>query len=126
MIDHDIVRLHIAMHDTLTMAEVQRFEELIDIVADIVVGESRIERAEVGIVHILEHQTRGFALTVADHIQQSYHVGTTCQILKNLDLTLNLLLLNWFEDLDDTLLVVDHIDALEDFRVLSTAYSSDC
>lgn len=115
MVDHNIVRLHIPVHNSFTMAKVQRLQKLINVKANVIVGEARVERAEIRVVHIFKNQTRSLALVITNDIKQSYHVGTTRQILKNLDLTLNLLLLDRLEDLNDTLLVVDHIDALKHF-----------
>lgn len=42
VINHDIVGLHIAMHDTLAVAEVKRLEQLEDIEANIVVGKAGV------------------------------------------------------------------------------------
>ena len=124
VINHNIVRLHIPMHDSLAVTEVQRLQKLVDIITHVIVGEPGVEHAEIRVVHVFENQARCLALAIANDIKQGYHVGATCQVLKNLDLTLNLLLLDWLQDLDDTLLVVDHIDALEHFRVFSAAYQS--
>ncbi len=60
-------------------------------------------------------------LRVSDYVEQGNDVGTTCKVLEDLDLALDLLLLDRLEDLDNALLVVDYVDALEDLRVLSTA-----
>lgn len=124
MVNHNIVWLNITVHDSLAVTEVQRLQEFVNIEADVVVGEPGIQRAEVRVVHVFKNQTRCFALAIANDIKQGYHVGTTRQVLKNLDLTLNLLLLDRLEDLDDTLLVVDDIDALEHFGIFSPAYQS--
>ena len=120
MIDHDVMGLDISVHDSLAVAKVQGLQQLEDVEANIVVGKPRVEGAEVGVVDIFKDQTRRFALTVPDHIQQSDHVGTACQVLQDFDFSLDLLLLDRLEDLDDTFLVVDDVDAFEDFRVLST------
>ena len=45
--------------------------------------------------------------------------------MQDLDLTLYLLLLDGFEDFDDAFLIVDDVDALKDFRVLSAANLAD-
>lgn len=124
VVNHNIVRLHIPVHDSLAVTEVQCLQKLVDIITHVIVGEAGVEHAEVRVVHVFENQARRFALAIANDIKQGYHVGATRQVLKNLDLTLNLLLLDWLQDLDDTLLVVDHIDALEHFRVFSAAYQS--
>ena len=122
MVNHNIVGLHISMHDSLAVTKVQRLQKLINIITHVIVGETGVEHAKIRVVHVFENQARRFALAIANDIKQGYHVGATRQVLKNLDLTLNLLLLDWLQDLDDTLLVVDHIDALEHFRVFSAAY----
>ena len=70
MINHDIVRLDIPVHDAFAMAEVQRLEELEDVEPHIVVHKSRIQRPEVCVVHVLENQTGSFALTISHNIQQ--------------------------------------------------------
>lgn len=114
--------LHISMHNTLAVAEVQCLQQLIDIIADIKVGEARVQGSEVGVVDILEDQARCLALVIAHHIEQSYDVGTSRQILENLDLTLDLLLLDRLKDLDNTFLVIDDIDALEHFRIFAATY----
>jgi hypothetical protein len=119
MINHDIVGLHIPMHDTLAVAEVQRLKQLENVEANIVIGKAGVQCAEVGVVDRLEDQTRSLALVVANNIQQSHDIGSTREVLQNLDLTLDLLLLDRLEDLDNAFLVVDDIDALENLRVLS-------
>lgn len=123
MINHNIVGLDIAMHDTLAVAEVERLQQLEDIVADIIVGKAGVQSPEVGVIDSLEDQAGGFALVVADDVQQCHHIRTTGQILENLDLSLNLLFLHGLENLDDTFLIVDDVDALEYLGVLSSAYN---
>lgn len=119
MVDHNVVRLHISMHDTLAVTEVECLQKFIDVVTNIVVHETRIERTEVGIVHVFEYQTRRLTLAVTNDIKQGHNIRSSRQILQNLDLTLDLLLLHRLEDLDDAFLVVHDIDALKHLRILS-------
>lgn len=42
VINHDVVRLHIAVHDTLAVAEVERLEQLENVESDIVVGKAGV------------------------------------------------------------------------------------
>lgn len=70
VINHDVVRLDITMHDAFAVAEVQRFQQFVNIIPDIVVDKTRIKCPKVGVVHILEHKARRLALAVANHIQQ--------------------------------------------------------
>jgi hypothetical protein len=120
MIDHDVVGLHISVHDTLAVTEVQCLEELVDVEADIIVREAGVQGTEIGVVDSFKDQAGSLALIIPNNVQQSYNVGTTSQILKNLDLSLNLLLLHGLENLDNAFLVIDNVDALEHLRVLSS------
>jgi hypothetical protein len=122
VINHDIVWLDIPMHNTLTMTKVERLEKFKDIVTDIIVDEARVESAEVGVVDIFEDKTGRFALIIPNDIEKSDDIRSTRQILENLDFTLYLLLLDRLQDLNHTFLIVDHIDTLKDFGILSSAY----
>lgn len=77
MIDHDVMWLHVPMHDSFAMAEVQSFEQLVNVVADIIINESRVQSPEVGIVDIFENETRCFALTIANDVQQRNNIGSS-------------------------------------------------
>lgn len=75
MIDHDIVGLDIPMHDALAVTEIQRLQQLVDVIPHVIVNEPGIQRAEIGVVDVLEHQAGGLALAVAHHVQQGDDVG---------------------------------------------------
>lgn len=62
MINHDVVWLHISVHYALAVTEIQRFQQLKNVISDIVVLEFGVQAAEVGIVDILEDQRRRFTL----------------------------------------------------------------
>lgn len=123
MVDHNVVRLDVAVHDALAVAVVEGLEQLEDVVADIDVVEFGIEGAEVGVIDVFEDEGGSLALRVPNDVEQSHNVGPAGQVLQDLDLALYLLLLDGLENLDDAFLVVDDIDALEDLRVLSAAWS---
>lgn len=61
-------------------------------------------------------------LGVPDDVEKCDNVGSAGKILEDLDLTLDLLLLDRLEDLDDAFLVVDDVDAFEYLGVLPAAY----
>jgi|FreactcultuFSWF8_1027224.scaffolds.fasta_scaffold00191_57 hypothetical protein len=61
-------------------------------------------------------------LAVSHNVKKTNDVGASTQVLEDLDFTLDLLLLDRLEDLDDAFLVVDDVDALKNFRVLSAAW----
>ena len=122
MIDHNVMRLHVAVHDALAVAVVEGLEQLEDVVTDVDVVELGVEGAEVGVIDELKDERGRLALRVADDVEQGDDVGPAGEVLQNLDLALYLLLLDGLEDLDDAFLVVDDIDALEDLGVLSAAW----
>lgn len=62
MIDHNVMRLYISMHDSLAMAEVQGFEELQDVKPDIQVIELGVQAPEVGVVDKLKNERWRLAL----------------------------------------------------------------
>lgn len=121
MIDHNVVWFDIPVHDALAVTEIQRLQKFINVETDIIIGKARVQGAEVCVVHVFKNQTWRLALAITDDIEQGNDIGTPGQVLKNLDLTLDLLLLDRLEDLNDTLLVVHHIDAFEHLGVLSSA-----
>jgi hypothetical protein len=65
VVNHDIVRLDITVHDALAVAEIEGLEQLKDVEAHVKVLELGVETAEVGVIDILEYERRCFALCVA-------------------------------------------------------------
>lgn len=77
VIDHNVVRLDISVHDAFGVAEIESLEQFKDVVPDIVVDEAWIQGSEVGVVDVFKDQAGCLALAIADNIQQSYDVGPT-------------------------------------------------
>jgi len=121
MIDHNVMRLDISMHNSFAVAEIESFEELKDVESNINIVKLGVEASEIGVVDVLEDERWSLALRVSNNIKQGNNIGAASQILQDLDFTLDLLLLDRLEDLDYAFLIVDHIDAFENFRVLSSA-----
>lgn len=65
MIDHNVMRLDITVHDAFAVAEVQGFEQLEDVVPYVVVLELGVEAPKIGVVDVFEDQRRCFALGLA-------------------------------------------------------------
>lgn len=124
MIDHNVMRLHIAVHDALAVTEVEGLEELEDVVADVEVVEPGVQGAELGVVDVFEDERGGLALAIPHNVEQGDDVGAARQVLENLDLSLDLLLLDGLQHLDDAFLVVNHVDALEHLGIFSSACTS--
>ena len=99
------------------MAEVERLEKLEDVVAHVVIREHGIKHLEVGVVDVLEDQARGLALGLSHDVQKLDDVGSTSQVLQDLNLALDFLLLDGLEDLNDALFRV--VPRVPGFRLCS-------
>lgn len=62
MVDHNVMRLDVTVHDALAVAKVQGLEQLQDVEADIDVGEFGIQRPEIGVVDALKDERGRLAL----------------------------------------------------------------
>ena len=71
MVNHDIVRLHIPMHNAFRVAEVERFQHFEHVVADVEISECFVEGAEVLVTCVdeLHNQRWGFGHGVSHHIE---------------------------------------------------------
>ena len=81
--------------------------------------ESLVELLEVGVVDVLEDERGCPAHRVLDDSLQRDDVGSTAQVLQDLDLALDLFLLDRLQRLDYAFLVVGHVDGFEDLAVLA-------
>lgn len=54
MIDHNVVRFHVAVHYALAVTEIQGLQELENVVADVEVVEFGVEAAKIGVVDVFE------------------------------------------------------------------------
>jgi len=102
MVYHDIVGFHIAVHDALRVAEVECFQNLKHIEADIKVSETFIERAEVVVTsfYVLHNQGRRFSKRVTHDINKVDNVNSATNCLQDFDLSSDFCLLNRLEDFD--------------------------
>jgi len=64
VVDHDVVRLDVAVHDAARVAEVERLEELEHVEAHVAIGELRVQELRVEVVDVLEDERRRLALRV--------------------------------------------------------------
>lgn len=94
--------------------ESTHFEKFEHVKSNIIIGESGVEHFEVHVVDVLRDQAWDLGGRIADHVQQGHDIRTPSQVLENFDFPLDLLLLDGFEDFNDTFLVVDDMNALED------------
>lgn len=75
MIDHNVMRLHVSVHNSLAVTKVQSLQQLENVESHIKVVELGIEASEVGIVDILENERRSLTLRFARDVPplQSAH-----------------------------------------------------
>lgn len=64
MVDHNVMRLHITVHDAFAVTKVKGLEEFENVKANINVVELGVEASEVGVVDMLENERRRLALDV--------------------------------------------------------------
>lgn len=62
MIDHNVMRLDISMHNSFAVAEIESFEELKDVESDINIVKLGVEASEIGVVDVLEDERWSLAL----------------------------------------------------------------
>lgn len=65
MIDHNVMRLDITVHDSLAVAEIEGLEELEDVESDINIVELGVQASEIGVVDMLKDERRCLALSTA-------------------------------------------------------------
>ena len=117
MVDHDVVRLDISVHDTLRVAEIERFENLKHVKANVEVVEALIQLAEVSIARVnkLSDDRRRLGQGVSHHIDQVDDIRAASERLQNFDLSSNLVLLDRLKYFDDDSLIRLRIDAFVHF-----------
>lgn len=71
MIDHNVMRFDVSVHDAFAVAEVQGLEEFVDVKSNIEIVELGIEAPEIDIVDILENERRGLTLQRAEGFRVS-------------------------------------------------------
>jgi hypothetical protein len=58
VVNHDVVRLDVAVHDPAAVAEIKGLEKLKDVVLDVMELERGVQYLEVDVVDVLEYERR--------------------------------------------------------------------
>jgi len=61
-------------------------------------------------------------LWITNNIVQPDNIWSASQVLENLDLTLDLFLFDWLQNLDAALFIVGDVDTLKDLRVFASSH----
>lgn len=75
MVDHNVMRLHVSVHDALAVAEIKGLEQLENVESDINVVELGVQAPEVGIVDMLKDERRCLTLVGEEDGQQGVGAG---------------------------------------------------
>ena len=54
VIDHNIVGLHVSMHNAHTVTIVEGFQQLVKVEANVVIGQCLVQQFEIGIVDVFK------------------------------------------------------------------------
>ena len=97
VVNHDVVRLDISVHDALAVAEIEGLEDLIHIEANVEIVEALVKLAEVSVTGVDELGDNGGRLRqwVSHDVNQLNDVDAAFKVLQNLDLSPDLVLLDY-------------------------------
>lgn len=97
MVNHDVMRLHIPMHDTFRVAVIECLQDFEHVITNIEVIEALVKFAEVGIARVdkLSDDRRCLRQRIANDIKHVNDIDTTLERLQNFDLTSDLVLLDY-------------------------------
>lgn len=115
MVDDDVERLDIPVHDTVQVGVLECLEDHVGVQADVHVVKAAGQYFRLNIGNILENECWGLGARVTQDVIQFDDVGASIQRLEDLDLAILFLDADGLEDFDDTLLVVLEVGSLEDF-----------
>jgi len=123
VINHNVVRLHISVHDAFRVAVVESLQDFKHVVANVKIVETLIKLAEISVacVHELSDNSRRLGQGISDNIDHVDNVSSMLECLQDFDLSSDLVLLDWFQDLNDNSLVGLRVNAFVDFGVLASS-----
>mmetsp|Transcript_51577 Transcript_51577/g.144122 ORF Transcript_51577/g.144122 Transcript_51577/m.144122 type:complete len:263 (-) Transcript_51577:113-901(-) len=122
VVDGDVAGLHIPVHHALGMRIIQGLEELENVMADVVVRESRVQPLRVCVLDKLKNQARLLGLWILYDVHELDDVGATSKTIQNVDLSLEFPRVLHLQPLDCTPVAAVFMETIEDLAVRAAAY----
>ena len=97
VIDHDVVRFYVSVHNALRVTEIKCLQDLEHIVANIEVVKALVKFAEISVTGIDKFSNNGWRLSerVTNNINQIDNVDSVLQGLQNFNFASDFVLLNY-------------------------------
>ena len=120
VVDHDIVRLDVPVHDALGVCEVESLEELTNVGLDVLEGKLGVEHFMVDVGDMLHNEADYICRGTLHNVVEFNDIFGLGQGLEQLDFSLYSGRICLFETLDHALLVIIYIQGFEYFRVFAS------
>lgn len=121
VINDNIERLEVSMHDTMGMTKLKSLENLEHVDSALEISESGKEVFAVLALHPLVNKAWNSRNTFFDQVSQLYDVWPSVHCLQDFDFSVDFFALDGFKHLDDTLTVVGFAETKEHFRVFTSS-----
>ena len=114
VINHDVVRFDISVHNSFRMTIIQSFQNLIDVESNIEIRKTFVKCSEIDVacIHILHDKRWSLSHWVSDNINQINDINATSQSLKNLNFSSDFGFLDRFQNLDDNSFIIQSVNSL--------------
>ena len=121
MVDHDIERFDVAVHDAVRVGVIERLEDLVDVDADVHVVEAADELLCLDVRDVFEHEAWSLRALLANNVVHSYDVGASVQVLEDLGFTIDFFSPHGLQDFDNAFLVIGKTTSLVHFGIFAAS-----
>ena len=111
MVDNNVEWFDVSVHDSVRMSVLQCLKNLVGVESDFEISHHHDKLFRFNVRNVLENQRWSIRCLVTHHIKQLHNVRTSVQRLQYFNLSVNLLVSDWLENLNDTPLVVEYVAA---------------
>lgn len=121
MVDHNIERLHVSVHDAVGVRVLERLQDFKSVEPDIHGVELVVQLLRLDVRNVLKHEARRLRGWVSQHVVQLNDIGASEEGLQNFGLAVDFFGPDRLQNFNDAGLVVVCIDSLEHLGVLPSA-----